>query len=231
MGSNPTRSSIPARWGVHPIANPDQHTDVAVLWIGELPLLVTLHQTMKTKNITQAVLMISLAASYPAVSAEQPEGNSTKVEEKAMIETGSLTAIIADSVTFSTLTKGLKAAELDSTLGTKGEYTLFAPTDEAFGKLPAAVLTKLLLPENKEKLRSLLLYHVVAGKVLAADLKDGNVKTMNGEKVKVDVESDKVEIDGAKVYSTDVAATNGVMHTLGKVLIPKSMEGFAGLEK
>jgi uncharacterized surface protein with fasciclin (FAS1) repeats len=77
----------------------------------------------------------------------------------------------------------------------------------------------------------LLLYHVVAGKVLAADLKDGNVKTMNGEKVKVDVESDKVEIDGAKVYSTDVAATNGVMHTLGKVLIPKSMEGFAGLEK
>lgn len=88
-----------------------------------------------------------------------------------------------------------------------------------------------MLPENKEKLRSLLLYHVIAGKLLAADLKDGDVKTMNGEKVKVDVETDKVEIDGSKVFSADVAATNGVMHTIGTVLVPKSLEGFAGLEK
>ena len=131
----------------------------------------------------------------------------------------------------STLTKALKAAGLDLTLGDKGEFTIFAPTDEAFGKLPPEVLTKLMLPENKEKLRSLLLYHVIAGKLLAANLKDGDVKTMNGEKIKVDVETDKVEIDGSKVFSADVAATNGVMHTIGTVLVPKSLEGFAGLEK
>jgi uncharacterized surface protein with fasciclin (FAS1) repeats len=76
-----------------------------------------------------------------------------------------------------------------------------------------------------------LLYHVVAGKVLAADLKDGDVKTMNGEKVKVEIGTDKVELDGSKVFSTDVVANNGVMHTLGTVLIPKSLDGFAGLDK
>lgn len=186
---------------------------------------------MKTKSMTQAVLLISLAASYPTAFARDAVTAQPKVETKDAIQPGSLTAVIDDSATFSTLTKALKAAELDSTLGSKGEFTIFAPTDEAFGKLPAAVLTKLMLPENKEKLRSLLLYHVVAGKVLAADLKDGEVKTMNGEKVKVNVESDKVEIDESKVFSADIAATNGVMHTIGKVLIPKSMEGFAGLDK
>jgi uncharacterized surface protein with fasciclin (FAS1) repeats len=108
---------------------------------------------------------------------------------------------------------------------------VFAPTDEAFGKLPAKVLTKLMLPENKEKLRSLLLYHVVAGKMLAADIKDGEVKTMNGEKVKIDAEDGKIEINDSKVFSTDVVATNGVMHSIGKVLIPKSLDGFAGLDK
>jgi uncharacterized surface protein with fasciclin (FAS1) repeats len=186
---------------------------------------------MKTRRITHAMMIFTLAASYPNAFAEDAVADKTKMEAKETIQPGSLTAVIHDSASFSTLTKALKAAELDATLGSKGEFTIFAPTDEAFGKLPAAVLAKLLLPENKEKLRSLLLYHVIAGKVTAADLKDGDVKTMNGEKVKVNVESDKVEIDGSKVFSADIPATNGVMHTLGKVLIPKSMEGFAGLDK
>lgn len=148
-----------------------------------------------------------------------------------VIEKGSLTAMIKDSVTFSILTKALAAAGLDETLGNKGEFTIFAPTDEAFGKLPAGVLAKLLLPENKEKLRSLLLYHVIAGKVLSTDLKDGEVKTMNGEKFKIDVTSEKIEVDGAKVFSADVMANNGVMHTIGTVIIPKSLDDFAGLDK
>ena len=107
-----------------------------------------------------------------------------------------VTATLADSVTFSTLTKALKAAELDVKLGAKGEFTICAPTEEAFGKLPAEALTKLMLAENKEQLRSLLLYHVVTGKLLAAELKDGDVKTMNGEKLKIDVDSDKIGLDG-----------------------------------
>jgi uncharacterized surface protein with fasciclin (FAS1) repeats len=87
-----------------------------------------------------------------------------------------------------------------------------------------------MLPENKEKLRMLLLYHVVAGKVLAADLTSGEVKTANGLKLKVEVSTDKIEVDGAKVYSSDVTATNGVMHSIGVVLVPKSLDGFAGLK-
>jgi uncharacterized surface protein with fasciclin (FAS1) repeats len=191
----------------------------------------TTNDIMKTKQMTHALVLISMAAASPLAFSENAATEKPKMVEKATVQKGSLTATIADSATFSTLSKALKAAELDITLGEKGEYTIFAPTDEAFGKLPPQVLTKLLLPENKEKLRSLLLYHVIAGKLLAADLKDGDVKTMNGEKVKVDVESDKIELDGSKVYSADVTATNGVMHTIGTVLVPKSLEGFAGLEK
>jgi uncharacterized surface protein with fasciclin (FAS1) repeats len=139
--------------------------------------------------------------------------------------------MIKDSTTFSILTKALKASGLDFVLGTKGEFTIFAPTDEAFDKLPAGVLSKLLLPENKEKLRSLLLYHVVVGKVLAADLVDGQVKTMNGEKVEFDVDGKKIEIEGAKIFSADVMANNGVMHTIGRVLVPESLEGFKALDQ
>jgi uncharacterized surface protein with fasciclin (FAS1) repeats len=186
---------------------------------------------MKTKHLTRTVILISMAAFSPTVFAEEAVADKPKVEAKETVQPGSLTAMIDDSVTFSTLTKALKAAELDVTLGVKGEFTIFAPTDEAFGKLPAEVLTKLMLPENKEKLRSLLLYHVVTGRILAADLKSGDVKTMNGEKLKVDVSTEKVELNGSKVFSADVAASNGVMHSIGDVLVPESLEGFAGLTK
>lgn len=190
----------------------------------------TKHNIMKTKYLTQTVLLISMAALNSAAIAQNDATEKTVIEEKTTVQPGSLTTVIADSASFSTLTKALKAAGLDATLGGKDEFTVFAPTDEAFGKLPAETLTKLMLPENKDKLRMLLLYHVVAGKVLAADLIDGDVKTVNGEKVKIDVSTDKIEVDGNKVYSSDVSATNGVMHSIGKVLVPKSLDGFAGLK-
>lgn len=186
---------------------------------------------MKTKHIPQALLLLGMTAFIPSAFAEEESKEKTETSEKVMVKKGSLSAMIHDSVSFSTLSKALVAAELDITLGGNGQFTIFAPTDEAFGKLPAEVLTELLLPENKEKLRSLLLYHVVAGKVLAADLTSGDAKTMNGEKVKVSVNGDKIEIEGNKVFSADVMANNGVMHTIGTVMIPKSLEGFAGLDK
>lgn len=170
-----------------------------------------------------------MAALTPSAFAQTETADKPVMEEKATVQPGSLTAVIADSATFSTLTKALKAAELDLTLGAKGDFTVFAPTDEAFGKLPAETLTKLMLPENKEKLRMLLLYHVVAGRMLAAELIDGDVKTVNGAKLKIDVENDKIEVDGAKIFSSDVTASNGVMHSIGKVLVPKALDGFAGL--
>ena len=128
-----------------------------------------------------------------------------------------MTAGIADSATFSTLTKALKATGLDATLGNKDELTIFAPTDEAFGKLPPETLTKLMRPENKEKLRMLLLFHVVAGRKLVVDLIDSEVKSVNGEKLKVAVSAEKIEVSGAKFFSADVIANNGVMHSIGKV--------------
>jgi len=185
---------------------------------------------MKTKHLPGAVLILSMAALSPVAFSQDKATDNKVVEEKIEIQPGSLTTVISDSVSFSTLTQALKAAELDGVLGGKDVYTIFAPTDEAFGKLPAETLAKLMLPENKEKLRMLLLYHVVSGKVMAADLADGDVKTANGEKVKIKVSTDKVEVDGSKVYSADVNATNGVMHSIGEVLVPKSLDGFAGLK-
>jgi uncharacterized surface protein with fasciclin (FAS1) repeats len=186
---------------------------------------------MKTKHIPKALLLLGMTAFTPNIMAKEDAAEKSTTSSKATVNKGSLTATIQDSVSFSTLTKALVAAELDVTLGGNDEYTIFAPTDEAFGKLKPEVLTKLLLPENKEKLRSLLLYHVVPGKVMAADLKSGDVKTMNGEKAKVSVGNNKIEVEGHKVFSADVVTNNGILHTIGTVLIPASLEGFAGLDK
>lgn len=193
---------------------------------------------MKSKISNHVALLLSFIAA-PIALAVEAVVETTKVETTttppaipALAEPGTLTATISDSLTFSTLKNALVACGLDVILADKkGVYTIFAPTDEAFDKLPVGTLGKLMLPENKEKLRSLLLYHVVAGKMLAADLKEGEVTTMNGEKVKIKVDDGKVEIDDAKVFSTDVMANNGVMHSIGNVMIPKSLEGFSGLDK
>lgn len=185
---------------------------------------------MKDKNTIRTALMI-LSAFTPAAFSQEAKDGKPNAPAAATVQDGSLAAMIGDSATFTILTKALVASGLDATLGAKGEYTIFAPTDEAFGRLPDGVLTRLMLPGNKEKLRSLLLYHVVAGKVLSSGLKDGEVKTMNGEKIAVDVEDDGIGVEDAKVFSADVTATNGVMHSVGTVLVPKSLEGFAGLDK
>jgi uncharacterized surface protein with fasciclin (FAS1) repeats len=186
---------------------------------------------MKIKYLTHTALLISMAAFNPVMFAQGEQSDKKGIEaEAAAIASGSLTMVLADSATFSTLTAALKAAELDATLGGKDMFTVFAPTDEAFGKLPEGTLDKLLLPENKEKLRMLLLYHVVAGKVLAADLASGEVKSVNGEKLEIEVSSDKIEVEGTKVFSADVPATNGTMHSIGEVLVPKSLDGFADLK-
>jgi uncharacterized surface protein with fasciclin (FAS1) repeats len=216
--------------GFHPIVN---GRSAIILIIHEWLIRVTqsTNNNMKIKYIPQTLLMLSMITITPNAFSEESVAEKPTKTGTAAVKKGTLSAMIKDSVTFSTLTKALVAAELDVTLGGEGEYTIFAPTDEAFGKLPADVLAKLLLPENKEKLRSLLLYHVVPGKVLSTDLRDGDAKTMNGEKIKVDVSDDKIEIEGNKVFSADVLATNGVMHTIGKVMVPKSLEGFAGLDK
>jgi transforming growth factor-beta-induced protein len=129
------------------------------------------------------------------------------------------TAVAAGS--FSTLAQALTAAGLVDTLKGNGPFTVFAPTDEAFAKLPAGTVENLLKPENKAKLTAILTYHVLPGKVMASDvLKLTTAKTVNGESVTIKTESGSVMVDGATVVKTDIAATNGVIHVIDTVILP-----------
>lgn len=121
---------------------------------------------------------------------------------------------------FTTLVAAVKAAGLVDTLKSAGPFTVFAPTDEAFAKLPAGTVDALL--KDPEKLKKILTYHVVAGKVMAADVvKLKNAKTVEGASVKVSVKGGTVMIDGAKVVKTDIVCDNGVIHVIDSVIMPK----------
>ena len=123
---------------------------------------------------------------------------------------------------FTTLVAAVKAADLVETLKGKGPFTVFAPTDEAFAKLPKGTVDDLLKPENKAKLVSILTYHVLPAKVMAADIagKKMGAKTVQGSEIAVDAMSD-VKINTANVVSADIAASNGVIHAIDAVLLPK----------
>jgi uncharacterized surface protein with fasciclin (FAS1) repeats len=130
------------------------------------------------------------------------------------------TAVAAGS--FKTLAKALEAADLVATLKGAGPFTVFAPTDEAFAKLPAGTLEALLKPENKAKLQRILTAHVVAGKVMAADVvKISSAKSVSGDTLAIASRNGGVTVDGAKVVKTDIAATNGVIHVIDSVILPK----------
>jgi uncharacterized surface protein with fasciclin (FAS1) repeats len=123
---------------------------------------------------------------------------------------------------FNTLAKALQAAGLVDTLKGKGPFTVFAPTDDAFAKLPPGTLDDLLKPENKEKLQAILLYHVVPGKVTAAQVKKmKSAKTVNGQEVTVSARGGAVKVNDATVIKADVMASNGVIHVIDSVLLPK----------
>jgi uncharacterized surface protein with fasciclin (FAS1) repeats len=120
---------------------------------------------------------------------------------------------------FTTLVTAVKAAGLVDTLKGPGPFTVFAPTDAAFAKLPAGTVEGLL--KDPAKLRAVLTYHVVAGKVMAKDVRTGDVKTVNGQSVTLKADGGKVTVGGANVVMADVAATNGVIHAIDSVILPK----------
>ena len=125
---------------------------------------------------------------------------------------------------FTTLVAAVQAAGLVDTLAGEGPFTVFAPTDDAFAKLPAGTLEELLKPENKQQLTDILLYHVVAGKVMAADVVNlSEAETALGEKVTIKVEDGKVFVNDAQVIITDIEASNGVIHVIDTVILPPSM--------
>src|SRR6478735_7374933 len=130
------------------------------------------------------------------------------------------TAVAAGS--FKTLAKALQAADLVDTLKGAGPFTVFAPTDEAFAKLPAGTLETLLKPENKSKLQRILTSHVVAGKVMAADVvKMKSAKAVSNDTITITTQGSTVMVDKAQVVKTDIAASNGVIHVIDSVILPK----------
>lgn len=125
---------------------------------------------------------------------------------------------------FKTLAAALNAAGLVETLKGDGPFTVFAPTDDAFAKLPAGTVENLLKPENKDELVAILTYHVVPGKVMAADVvKLDEAKTVNGKMVDIEVESETVMVNDAKVTKADIIASNGVIHVIDTVVLPPKM--------
>lgn len=134
-----------------------------------------------------------------------------------------IVGIAASDPQFSTLVAAVKAAGLVETLKGKGPFTVFAPTNAAFAKLPKGTVESLLKPENKQKLVAILTYHVLPGKVMAANVvalkKPTMIATANGAKVKVNPKS--LMVDNAKIIKTDIAADNGVIHVIDTVILPK----------
>ncbi len=122
---------------------------------------------------------------------------------------------------FKTLVAAVTAAELVETLSGTGPFTVFAPVDAAFEALPAGTVESLVQPENKAKLQGILTYHVVAGKVMSADLSDGMVAaTVNGANITIHIKDGKVMINDAEVVTADVETDNGVIHVINKVILP-----------
>jgi uncharacterized surface protein with fasciclin (FAS1) repeats len=132
--------------------------------------------------------------------------------------------IAAGNKDFSTLVAAVKAAGLVETLSGKGPFTVFAPTNAAFAKLPKGTVEDLLKPENKAKLTSILTYHVIAGKVMAADaikLDGKKAATVNKQEIAIKVKDGKVMVNDATVTSADIVGSNGVIHVIDTVLLPK----------
>jgi uncharacterized surface protein with fasciclin (FAS1) repeats len=139
----------------------------------------------------------------------------TRAAQKDIVETA------VDAGNFKTLAAALGAADLVQTLKGRGPFTVFAPTDEAFAKLPAGTVENLLKPENKDQLVAILTYHVVPGKVMAADvIKLKEAKTVNGKMLEIETKGDAVMVNDAKVTATDISASNGVIHVIDTVILP-----------
>ena len=143
---------------------------------------------------------------------------------------GTIVDVAAGADNLTTPVAAVTAADLVGTLQGPGPFTVFAPTDEAFAALPAGLLDALLLPENKDTLAKILTYHVVPSAVMAADVTDGDVATVEGQSVTLST-ADGVTVNGAKVVQADVVADNGVVHVIDAVLLPPDVDAAALLAK
>ena len=194
---------------------------------------------MKKISIAVAAIAVSLvlaacggssdadsAASSPAAAPSSAAASAAPAESMAAAD---IVGVASTTEGFSTLVAAVTAAGLVETLQGPGPFTVFAPTDDAFAALPAGVLDALLKPENKDVLAKILTYHVVPGTVMAADITDGDVATVEGQTVALST-ADGVTVNGAKVVQADVAASNGVIHVIDAVILPPDVDPAALLK-
>ena len=147
----------------------------------------------------------------------------TMSESPTMAQPGTIVDVAAANPDFETLVAAVTAADLAETLSGDGPFTVFAPTDEAFDALPEGLLDALLLPENKDALTSILTYHVLSGEVMAADVTAGEVDTVEGSPIEITTDGG-VKVNDANVVTTDVDASNGVIHVIDAVLVPPTVD-------
>ena len=164
---------------------------------------------MKIFKTALGVLAITLGLGLPGYV------NAQAMPDKDIVE------IAASAGSFNTLVAAVKAAGLVDTLKGDGPFTVFAPTDEAFAKLPGGTVENLLKPENKDKLTAVLTYHVVQGRVTAGEVVNlTSAKTVNGRALRIDTKDGKVMVDNARVTAADIMASNGVIHVIDSVVLP-----------
>ncbi len=170
-----------------------------------------------------AIATVGIAAmlTLSACSSQNEDTASETMAEETSV--GTIVDVAVGAGNFGTLVAAVTAAELVETLSGTGPFTVFAPTDEAFAALPEGVLDALLLPENKAVLAQILTYHVVSGMVMAADVTDGDVATVEGQNVTLSTMSG-VTVNGATVIQADVMASNGVIHAIDAVILPPGVD-------
>lgn len=164
------------------------------------------------------ITTITMAAAL-AVATLAPQRASAADQTAPTAAQPDIVAAAGSAAELSTLVTAIKAAALVSALQAQGPFTVFAPTNEAFAKLPAGTLEDLLKPENRGKLAAILKGHVIKGRVKAADVKAGKVETLEGNEVEIAVKNGKVSFGDATVVATDMAAGNGVIHEIDTVVI------------
>ena len=171
---------------------------------------------------TSALIAVALAAALTlsACGSDSDTATETMTEETSV---GTIVDVASADGGFATLVAAVTAADLAETLSGAGPFTVFAPTDAAFAALPEGVLDALLLPENKAVLAQILTYHVVSGMVMAADVTDGDVATVEGQTIKLST-AEGVTVNGATVVVADVAASNGVIHAIDAVILPPGVD-------
>ena len=193
---------------------------------------------MRVMRRTAIVAVVSIAAALTLSACSSTSDSATTAESSAAVEesamesademvdaasVGTIVDVASANPDFSTLVAAISAAGLVDTLNGAGPFTVFAPTNAAFDALPAGVLDALLLPENKDALTKILTYHVVPGTVLAADIADGDVATVEGQTVALST-ANGVTVNGATVVTADVLADNGVIHVIAAVLVPSDVD-------